>query len=253
MKLTTPDYRPAPGLLKDRVILITGAGDGIGRTAALTCAEYGATVILLGRTQRKLERVYDEIDQAGHPQAVIHPLDLEKAGAADYAQLAGALEQQFGHLDGLLHNAAILGTLTPLGLYDVELWHKVMQVNLHAPFLLTRACLKLLRQAADASVIFTSDATGREGRAYWGAYGVSKAGLEGMMRILADETESEGRVRVNSIDPGALRTMLRARAYPAENPNQLPTPETVMNSYLYLLGPDSRHINGRAFTAQENT
>lgn len=248
-----PDYLPSPGLLNDRVILITGAGDGIGRVAAISCAEYGATVVLLGRTQRKLERVYDEIEQAGYPQPVIHPLDLEKAGADDYAQLAAALDQQFGRLDGLLHNAAFLGTLTPLGLYDVALWHKVMQINLHAPFLLTRACHNLLRQSADASVVFTSDAVGRQGRAYWGAYGVSKAALEGMMQIFADETESEGRVRVNSIDPGALRTSLRARAYPAEDPNQLPTPETVMNTYLYLLGPDSRHISGRAFMAQETT
>ena len=245
------DYLPTPGLLNGRVVLITGAGDGIGRVAAISCAEYGASVILLGRTQRKLERVYDEIEQAGYPQPVIHPLDLEKAGAADYAQLAAALDQQFGRLDGLLHNAAILGTLTPLGLYDVDLWYKVMQVNLHAPFLLTRACLNLLRRSPDAAVVFTSDAVGRQGRAYWGAYGVSKAAVEGMMRILADEIESDGNVRVNSIDPGALRTVLRARAYPAENPNQLPTPETVMNRYLYLLGPDSRHINGRAFTAQE--
>ncbi len=246
-----PDYLPTPGLLNDRVILITGAGDGIGRVAAITCAEYGASVILLGRTQRKLERVYDEIAQAGYPQPVIHPLDLGKAGVMDYAQLAAALDQQFGRLDGLLHNAAMLGTLTPLGLYDVELWHKVMQVNLHAPFLLTRACLNLLRQAVDASVVFTADAVGRQGRAYWGAYGVSKAALEGMMRILADETENEGRVRVNSLDPGIVRTSLRARAYPGENPEQLPTPETIMNNYLYLLGPDSRNITGRAFTAQE--
>ena len=245
------DYRPTPDLLQGRVILITGAGDGIGRVAAKTCAEYGATVILLGRTQRKLERVYDEIEQAGHPQAVIQPLDLEKAGVADYVQLAAAMEQQFGRLDGLLHNAAILGTLTPLGLYDVDLWHKVMQVNLHAPFLLTRACLGLLRRSTDASVIFTSDAVGRQGRAYWGAYGVSKSALEGMMQILADETESDGRIRVNSINPGTVRTALRARAYPAENPNQLLTPEAVMDKYLYLLGPDSRNVTGRAFNAQE--
>lgn len=245
------DYRPTPDLLQGRVILITGAGDGIGRVAAKTCAEYGATVILLGRTQRKLERVYDEIEEAGYPQAVIQPLDLEMAGVTDYAQLATAIEQQFGRLDGLLHNAAILGTLTPLGLYDVDLWNKVMQVNLHAPFLLTRACLGLLRHSTDASIVFTSDAVGRQGRAYWGAYGVSKAALEGMMQILADETESDGHVRVNSIDPGTVRTALRARAYPAENPNQLVTPETVMDKYLYLLGPDSRNVSGRAFNAQE--
>ncbi len=245
------DYLPTPQLLQNRVILITGAGEGIGRSAALSCAEYGAEVILLGRTQRKLEKVYDEIEQAGYPQAVIHPLDLEKAGAADYTQLTEALTQQFGRLDGLLHNAALLGTLTPLGLYDVELWHKVMQVNLHAPFLLTRACLDLLRRATDASIVFTSDAVAREGRAYWGAYGVSKAATDGMMRILAEECSAEGNLRVNSIDPGILRTGLRARAYPAEDPTQLSMPDTVMNAYLYLLGPDSRNINGRNVGAQD--
>lgn len=244
------DYLPTPQLLQNRVILITGAGDGIGRSAALSCAEYGAEVVLLGRAQRKLEKVYDEIEQAGYPRAVIHPLDLEKAGVTEYAQLTDALLEQFGRLDGLLHNAATLGTLTPLGLYDVDLWYKVMQVNLHAPFLLTRACLGLLRRAPDASIVFTADAVAREARAYWGAYSVAKAATEGMMRLLAEECSVEGNLRVNSIEPGIVRTALRARAYPAEDPNPLALPETVMNAYLYLLGPDSRNVNGRSINAQ---
>lgn len=244
------NYLPAPQLLQKRVILITGAGDGIGRSAALRCAEYGAEVVLLGRSQRKLEKVYDAIEQAGYPQAVIHPLDLEKAGVAEYAQLSDALLEQFGRLDGLLHNAATLGTLTPLGLYDIDLWYKVMQVNLHAPFLLTRACLGLLRRAPDASIVFTSDAVAREARAYWGAYSISKAGTDGMMRLLAEECSTEVKLRVNSIDPGIVRTGLRARAYPAEDPGPLVLPDAVMNAYLYLLGPDSRNINGRHIDAQ---
>lgn len=244
------NYIPAPGLLNGRVILVTGAGDGIGRAAARSFAAYGATVILLGRTIRKLEAVYDEIEQAGHPLPAIYPMNLEGAAPKDYEDLAGVLEEEFGRLDGLLHNAAFLGTLTPLAQYDVETWFKVMQVNLNAPFLLTRACMPLLKRSADASVVFTSDSVGRRGKAYWGAYGVSKFGIEGMMQILADELENTGSIRVNSIDPGPVRTLLRNRAYPAENPASLTAPDRIMGVYLYLMGPDSRGSSGQAFEAQ---
>lgn len=244
------NYIPAPGLLNGRVILVTGAGDGIGRAAARSFAAHGATVILLGRTIRKLEAVYDEIEQAGHPLPAIYPMNLEGAAPKDYEDLAGVLEKEFGRLDGLLHNAAFLGTLTPLAQYDVETWFKVMQVNLNAPFLLTRACMPLLKRSADASVVFTSDSVGRRGKAYWGAYGVSKFGIEGMMQILADELENTGSIRVNSIDPGPVRTLLRNRAYPAENPASLTAPDRIMGVYLYLMGPDSRGSSGRAFEAQ---
>ncbi len=243
-------YSPPADLLADRVILITGAGDGIGRVAALTCAAHGATVILLGRTIGKLERVYDEIEQAGHPQPAIYPMNLEGATAKDYADLAATLEREFGRLDGLLHNAALLGSLSPMAHQDIDLWFKVMQVNLNAPFLLTRACLGLLMQAPDASIVFTSDQVGRSGRAYWGAYGVSKAGIEGMSQILAQELETNTQVRVNSLDPGAVRTRMRTLAYPGENALANVPPETVMPAYLYLLGPDSRGITGQQFEAQ---
>ncbi len=243
-------YSPPADLLADRIILITGAGDGIGRVAALTCAAHGATVILLGRTIGKLERVYDEIERAGHPQAAIYPLDLAGATAKDYADLAATLEREFSRLDGLLHNAALLGSLSPMAHQDVELWFQVMQVNLNAPFLLTRACLSLLMQAPDASIIFTGDQVGRSGRAYWGAYGVSKAGMEGMSQILAQELEANTQVRVNSLDPGVVRTRLRTLAYPGENALANVLPEAVMPDYLYLLGPDSRAITGQQFEAQ---
>jgi len=243
-------YSPSADLLADRVILITGAGDGIGRVAALTCAAHEATVVLLGRTIGKLERVYDEIEQAGHPQPAIYPLDLGGATAKDYADLAATLEREFGRLDGLLHNAALLGSLSPIAHQDIDLWFKVMQVNLNAPFLLTRACLGLLMQAPDASIVFTSDQVGRNGRAYWGAYGVSKAGIEGMSQILAQELETNTHIRVNSLDPGAVRTRMRTLAYPGENALANVPPEAVMPAYLYLLGPDSRGITGQQFEAQ---
>lgn len=250
MSETMKDYQARTDLLMDRVILITGAGDGIGAAAARNCAAHGATVILLGRTTRKLEAVYDAIEAAGHPQAAIYPMNLEGAAPKDYEDLANTIEKEFGRLDGLLHNASLLGTLTPLGQYDVEQWSKVMQVNLNAPFLMTRACLDLLKKADDASVLFTSSSVGRKGRAYWGAYGISKAANENMMQIWADELESNTHVRVNSINPGAVRTTMRARAYPGEDPNTLPKPEAIMATYLYLLGPDSIDVTGRQFDAQ---
>lgn len=246
-----PVYHPPEALLNDRVILVTGAGDGIGKVVAQTCAAYGATVILLGRTVPKLEAVYDVIEQAGGPQPALYPFDLAGAKPDDYSDLARNIDQAFGRLDGLLHNAAQLGTLSPLIHQDIGLWYKVMQVNLHAPFLMTRACLNLLMRAPDASVVFTSDKVGRQGRAYWGAYGVSKFGLEGLSQILAQELETNTSVRVNSLDPGAVRTQLRRTAYPGESALNLPLPETLMPAYLYLLGPASRGVTGQQFEARE--
>lgn len=244
------EYTASSDLLADRIILITGAGDGIGKAAAQACAAHGATVILLGRTIAKLEAVYDAIERAGHPQPAIYPMNLEGATPKDYLDLAATLEREFGHLDGLLHNAAILGSMSPMAHQDIELWFKVMQVNLNAPFLLTRACLGLLMKSDDASVLFTSDRVGRSGRAYWGAYGVSKFGIEGLNQILAQELETNTPVRVNSIDPGAVRTRLRTLAYPGENAMANPLPATIMAAYLYLLGPDSRGVTGQQLSAQ---
>ncbi|OGI50339.1 MAG: YciK family oxidoreductase [Candidatus Muproteobacteria bacterium RIFCSPHIGHO2_12_FULL_60_33] len=246
-----PPYMPAPHLLASRHILVTGAGDGIGRAAALALAEHGASVILLGRTASKLEKVYDEIERRGWPQPALLPLDLAQAAPAHYEQVAHTVEKEFGHLDGLLHNAADAGTLTPIELYDPETWYRVMQLNLNAAWLLTRACLPLLRKSADASIVFTTADVGREGRAYWGAYGVSCFGLEGLMQILAAEVASEGRLRANSLNPGAVRTAMRSRLYPGEDVEKLPRPEDIMPAYLYLLGPDSRGVNGQALNAHD--
>ena len=249
MSSAPPDgYRPAADLLAGRVILVTGAGDGLGKAAALALAEHGATVVLLGRKVRPLERVYDAIEQAGGPQPAIYPLNLEGAAPQDYTELAARLGDSLGRLDGLLHNAAQLGTLTPLRLYEPETWARVMQVNVNAAYLLTRACLDLLMASDDASVVFSSDRVGRQGRAYWGAYGVSKFACEWMMQILADEHDGTSPVRVNSLDPGAVRTSGHLAAYPGKDPNSLPLPDTVMPWYLWLLGPDSRGVTGQALT-----
>ena len=243
-------YQPTPDLLAGRVILVTGAGDGIGKAAALACARHGATVVLHGRNVKKLERTYDEIVQAKGAEPAITPLDFSQARAEQYEEIGNAIGTAFGRLDGLLHNAAELGTLTPLELYDPEVWQRTLHVNLNAPLLLTRACLPWLKQSADASVIFTSADVGRRSRAYWGAYAVSQFAIEGLMQTWAAELVDSTHIRVNSLNPGPVRTAMRRREYPGENPETLKRPEDIMATYLYLLGPDSRDVNGQALDAQ---
>lgn len=244
------DYQAPAGLLKERIVLVTGAGDGIGRAAALAFARHGATVILLGRTLAKLEKVYDEIEAEGLPQPAIFPLNFEGATLKDYHDMAETLDKEFGRLDGLLHNAGLLGNITPFVQYDPALWEQVMQVNINGPIWMTQALMPLLEASKDASVVFTSSGVGRKGRAYWGAYSVSKFATEGFMEVLADEVEHLGNIRVNSLNPGATRTRMRANAYPGEDPEALLTPEAIMPTYLWLLGPDSHGHNGERFDAQ---
>lgn len=239
-----------PDELAGRVIAITGASSGIGRAVALACAKFGATVILIGRNAHKLETVHGEIEAAGGPEPTIAVLDLEKALASDYDQLASAISERFGRLDGLLHNAGLLGTLSPVEHYDVPTWCRVMHVNVTAAFALTQVLIPALKQSKDASVLFTSSSVGRRGRAYWGAYAVSKFATEGFMQILASEVENITSIRVNSLNPGRARTMMRRQAYPAEDINTLPLPETLTGPYIALLGPASRGVTGQTFDAQ---
>ncbi|NKC14616.1 MAG: YciK family oxidoreductase [Gammaproteobacteria bacterium] len=246
------DYEPAPALLQGRVILVTGAGRGIGRTAALTFATHGATTVLLGRKVPALESLYDDILAAGGPQPAIYPLDLLGANPSDYADMAGRLGGALGHLDGLLLNAGQLGTLGPLEHSDPEEFVRVLHVNLTANYLLCRACLPLMRQSADASIVLISSDVGRKGAAYWGAYSISKHGIEGLTQVLAGELE-QTQVRVNALNPGAVRTAMRANAYPAEDRRGLPEPQALMVPYLYLLGPDSKGVTGNSFDAQPQT
>ena len=251
----TPTLEPRlhaamPDELAGRVIAITGAGSGIGRAVALACAAHGAEVVLLGRTVGKLEAAYDEIVAAGGREPVIAPLDLERATAREYDALADALGARFGRLDGLLHNAGLLGDLSPIEHYDVPLWTRVLHVNVTAAFALTQVMLPLLRAAPDASILFTSSSVGRRGRAYWGAYAVSKFAIEGLAQVLADELSGQTSVRVNAINPGATRTAMRRAAYPAEVADSAPLPETITAAYVCLLGPAARGLTGRTFDAQ---
>ena len=236
--------------LDGHIVLVTGAGDGIGKAVAVAAAGAGATVILLGRTQTKLEAVYDQIVAASFPEPVIHPLDLATATQEDYDLLGRSIVEQFGRLDVLLHNASVLGLLGPLQFASAESWMKIMQVNVNAQFLMTRALLPALLKADSGRILFTSSSVGRKGRAYWGGYAVSKFATEGMMQVLADELANTSAIRVNSINPGATRTEMRAAAYPAENPATLPAPESLIPAYLYLMSKTSSGIHGQALDAR---
>jgi NAD(P)-dependent dehydrogenase (short-subunit alcohol dehydrogenase family) len=244
-------YRPTPTDFEGRVIMVTGATAGIGRAVASELVRSGATVILHGRNEKLLEALYQELKTLG-PEPSVAQIDLERAQGPQYQQLTTEIESRYGRLDGLLHNAAMLGDRSPIEHYDIGLWQRVLLVDLNAPFILTRCLLPLLRSSGDASLLFTSSSVGRRGRAYWGAYSVAKAGVENLAEILADELENTP-VRVNVINPGATRTKMRTRAYPAESPSSLQTPESVVPPYLYLLGSASREVRGQRFDVREST
>jgi NAD(P)-dependent dehydrogenase (short-subunit alcohol dehydrogenase family) len=242
-------YRARPDLLADRVIIVTGAGSGIGRAAALDYAAHGATCVLLGRNVRDLESVYDEIVAARNPEPAIYPLDHLGASPEDYQEMAGRLHDQLGRLDGLLVNAGLLGTIGPIEHAEPKEFSEVLHVNVTAGFLTCHACLPLLREAPGASIILTTSGLGQRGKALWGAYCVSKFAIEGFTQVLADEL-SNTNVRVNAINPGATRTAMRASAFPAEDPRELKTPAQIMPTYLYLMGSDSPDVRGQTLNAQ---
>jgi len=240
-----------PHDLKGRVILVTGASQGIGRAVAISCAQHGATVLLLGRNVRNLNEVHARITgECGAERAAIIEFDLENALARDYDALFAAIDEGYQKLDGLLHNAGLLGQLAPIEHYDVPTWCRVMQVNVTAAFVLTQILLPLLKRSADGSILFTSSGVGRVGRAYWGAYAVSKFAVEGLNEVLSAEVEGITSLRVNSLNPGATRTKMRRQAYPAEEAEALPLPESITRPYIALLGPASRGISGGRFDAQ---
>jgi NAD(P)-dependent dehydrogenase (short-subunit alcohol dehydrogenase family) len=242
-------FKPEADLLAGRVILITGASGGLGKALAVECARAGAGVILSGRNQSKLDRVYDEIVALGAPQPAIATLDLAAATALDYDNLAKTIDGEFGKLDGVVHAAALLGDRTPLEQYDVPTWCRVLHVNLTAPFILTQVLLPNLRKSKDASVIFVSSGVVNNQRPFWGAYAVAKTGLESVRAMLSQELDGEPNIRVNSVNPGRMRTAMRAAAYPAENPNTVPTPLSVSGPFLYLLSERSRGIDGQYIEA----
>ncbi|AHG18253.1 3-oxoacyl-ACP reductase [Chania multitudinisentens RB-25] len=242
-------YQPKHDLLAHHIVLVTGAGDGIGREAALTYARFGAQLILLGRTESKLQAVQAEIAAQGGMPASIITLDLLHVTPEQCQQMATELMSKVPRLDGVLHNAGLLGELMPMAELPLATWNDVMQVNVNATFMLTQALLPLLLKSNSGSLIFTSSSVGRTGRAQWGAYAVSKFATEGMMQVLADEYKTHN-LRVNCINPGGTRTQMRASAFPDEDKNKLKTPADIMPLYLYLMGGDSRRKTGISFDAQ---
>lgn len=250
---TTPlyQYQARNDLLQDRIILVSGADTDLGETVATSCAAHGATVILLGAGRRRLEALYDNIEQSGAPQPALIPVDLTKASEESFIQLTETLTSEFGRLDGLAHCDIDIGVLSPLALYDLPTFSRVMTANINVPYLLTRACLGLLNQSDSASIIFTSSEAGRTGKPFWGAYGIACFAIEGMMQTWAAELAGDMPIRANSLATGPIRTTLRARAYPGEDPNSLMTPDEIMGAYLFLLGADSRQLNGLSLHAQE--
>ncbi len=244
------DFTIKENALLDHVILVTGAGDGIGRQAALSYAQQGATVILLGKTVTKLESIYDEIINEGYPQPAIIPLDLKGATAQHYIDMTDTIKQQFQRLDGVLHNASILTVLSPFEQIEEDSFDDIMQVNVKAPFLMTQALLPLMKTTKNSSIIFTSSGVGKKGRAFWGGYAMSKFATVGMMETLADELQGSN-VRVNCINPGATATKMRVSAFPVEDQKMLKVPKDIMPVYMYLMAEDSIGINGKSFDAQQ--
>lgn len=243
------DYQPRPDLLAGRVILVTGAGQGLGRAAALACAAHGATVALLGRKQHKLEATYDAIVAAGGAEPAMIPLDLASAGSAEFEQVAQLIRRDLARLDGIVHCASHFVPLGPLADQTLELWNTLLRVNLAAPFELTRACLRLLSAAPESSVVFTGETHAVHPRAYWGGFAVSKSALSTLAAVWADELERAGKPRLNVLVPGPVATPQRAQSHPAEDRAALRKPEEAARAFLFLLGPDSARLNGRTIEA----
>ncbi len=241
---------PVIDSLRERVVLVTGATGGLGAPLARACAAQGAVVVLHARVVRKIEALYDEIVAAGHPEPIILPLDLAKASADDFGNVASALQGQLGRLDGIVHTAALLGSLGPMEHQSFDSWLSLLRVNVAAPMGLTRALMPLLDASPDASVVLTLDDRGEAPRAYWGGYAVTKAAVSALARELADEWENRDHLRINAVVPGPIHSPLRGRTHPGEDKSALPAPDALVPLYLHLLAGQAKADSGRLFDAQ---
>jgi len=245
--LISTDYKFNSDELNNKTILVTGANRGFGRTITLDLAKAGATVIMLGRDLASLETTYDEVVELGYIEPILYPLDLEGATPENYEQLQKDIIDKFGHIDGLIHNAGIIGTMMPIDQYDIKIWYSTMQINVNAAFMLTQFMIPLLNRSKDARIIFLSSTVGRQARAYWGAYGVSKFAIEGLSKTLSEELENTN-IKVNSLNPGNMRTEMRRTAYPAENSDRNPLPEEKSPAIVYLMSNETKNLNGEQLT-----
>lgn len=233
-------FNASPDLLAGKNIVISGASGGFGSSISLAASKLGATIILLGKNLRKLEGLYDEIEKQGGPQPAIFPINYEGATEADYENLHLTLSNEFGDIHGLVHAAAMLGQPAPFELQDVESWYQTLQVNLNARFLLTRACLPLMKSTTQAQVLFIND---EKVNAYWGAYGVSGWACDGMMKMLAAEMEG-GPIQVNTLHPGPTLTAMRIRAYPGAGSNDTLPPASAYDSLILMLLAGAHDFQG---------
>lgn len=243
----TTDNKPLQG----RVILVTGAGQGLGRATALACGAAGASVILLGKTTAKLEAVYDQIVAAGGAQPAIFPMDLDAAAERDYELMAQAIAGQMARLDGIVHCAATYEPPSPLAIQTVDAWQAQMQVNCIAPFAIDKHCERLLKSSPEASVIVIGQSCGHAPAAYWGGLAASKAALEAYFKVQAAEWANLANLRINLVIPGPIATPQRAKTHPGEDRASLPTPETLADDLVHLLGPASRDIRGQLIVWQD--
>ncbi|MCK5828782.1 MAG: SDR family NAD(P)-dependent oxidoreductase [Methylococcales bacterium] len=236
--------------LKGQTILITGAGGGLGSTAALALAKQGAHIILLDKSIPKLEKIYDAILEVKATEPTIYPFDLAGASEVQYEELAVTINNTYSSLQGLLHSAVELSAYTPVEIHETKDWGHTLNVNLNAAFLLTRVLLPVLQKSEHSSIVFTSDSTAREPKAYSGAYGVSKIALEGFSKILSEELESSQKIRVNTLIPGPVNSPLRKKLFPAEDKSKLPAMDSLNNVYTYLFSSESIGISGQRINAQ---
>ena len=233
------------GALRDRVVLINGAQGGLGSAAAQACTRAGATVVLLGRKPPKLSRVYDACARLGL-EPLLYPLDLEGAAPDDYAEMADRIHRELGRLDGLLHCAAEFRGLTPLEHTDPANFARAVHVNLTAPWWLSQACLPLLKQSPDAALVFALDDMSRVGQAYWGGYGLAQHGLRAMVGMLHAELANSS-VRVSALQPGPMRTSLRAKAYAEDEDLQARDPADYAEACVTLLSPAGAEHRGQVW------